>query len=329
MTNDRDRGSVLFYVVWVIVLLSIFAASIASQTLFALDLSERLSEQLRAAYIARGGVALAALVLAHDPTSGFDPLNDPWADAGGGFFERQLAGGTVTITGDELPDGTRRYGLVDEDRRINLNAAPHEVLAHLLQDVGGMSEEDAASSAAAIEDWRDEDDDERPGGAEGIYYRSRDHGYDCQNGPFENIEELLLVKGITPSIYQRVAPAVTVYGSGRLNLNTATPTALRGLGLSSDGVAGFMAFRAGDDGKEQTADDRRLASITTLADDLNGYVGLEEINRLNAIARKGALGIASEAFRVSVQAQTSKPMSRMAVDCVIDRHGRVQQWAER
>ena len=79
---------------------------------------------------------------------------------------------------------------------------------------------------------RDEDDDERSYGAEDAYYRSRGFQYECKDEPFENVEELLLLRGMSPDLYRDVAPHVTVFGSGQLNLNTADDAALRALGLS-------------------------------------------------------------------------------------------------
>jgi general secretion pathway protein K len=47
-------------------------------------------------------------------------------------------------------------------------------------------------------DWIDQDDDERPQGAEEGYYRALTPPYGSRNGPMLFLEELLLVKGMTP-----------------------------------------------------------------------------------------------------------------------------------
>src|SRR5690606_37035843 len=51
--------------------------------------------------------------------------------------------------------------------------------------------------AAAIVDWRDEDSEVEPGGAESETYSLKNPPYECKNGPFETVEELRLVHGVT------------------------------------------------------------------------------------------------------------------------------------
>ena len=55
--------------------------------------------------------------------------------------------------------------------------------------------------ADSILDWLDADDLYRANGAENDYYRSLKEPYDCKNGPMDTVEELLLVKGVTPEIF--------------------------------------------------------------------------------------------------------------------------------
>ncbi|MFH0784260.1 MAG: type II secretion system minor pseudopilin GspK [Pseudomonadota bacterium] len=85
-------------------------------------------------------------------------------------------------------------------------------------------------------DWLDEDDRESDHGAENSYYRSLDPPYGCKNGPVEYIEELLLVKGMTPELLfgtattKGLAEYLTVYGdNGKININTAPRLLLRSL----------------------------------------------------------------------------------------------------
>ncbi len=335
MTRRQDwcsrrpiRGSVLIYVVWIVLLLSMFAAGVASRALFVLDLSKRLSEQLRAAYISRGAVEYATVVLGKDAAPSVDALNERWADDESSFHDHPLAGGTFSIIADH-EGGVARYGLSDEERRISLNSAPAEVLEQLLETTGGMRVEDAKEAAAAIEDWRDPDTDQRPRGAEGFYYHSLGQAYDCKDGPFENVEELLLVKGITPDVYQRVEPYVTVFGSGRVNINTASLPVLRALGLSDVGVDGVRYFRAGDDNADRTPDDRRLISVGVLESELKAYVPVEDIVRLKHLAQEQFLTTGSTVFRMTIEAQMETPVSHMQAFCVIDRKGTIKQWVLR
>ncbi len=95
-----------------------------------------------------------------------------------------------------------RYGLQDESTRLNVNA----LLAledqqtgagrQLLLALPGMTED----VADAILDWLDEDDDPRDYGAEAEYYSTMQPPYGPKNGPLDTVEELLLVRGVTPRL---------------------------------------------------------------------------------------------------------------------------------
>ena len=81
------------------------------------------------------------------------------------------------------------------------------------------------------------------------------------------MEELLLVKGWGPEIlYGRsadeegeeifgIAEFLTVWGDGRLNLNTASVDAMLAAGLTDEQIEEILELRLGDDGLEGTEDD--------------------------------------------------------------------------
>ncbi|EAQ78869.1 type II secretion system protein GspK [Blastopirellula marina] len=66
----------------------------------------------------------------------------------------------------------------------------------LLMGLPGMTED----IADAILDYIDEDDEPREFGAEVDYYSGLDPPYAPKNGPLETVEELLLVRGVTPQL---------------------------------------------------------------------------------------------------------------------------------
>ena len=321
-----ERGSVLVYVVWVLMLLSLFAASVGSQALFAVDLSDRFSEQLKAAYGVRAAVPYAALVLERDESPRVDALNEEWSNSPWRFRDVSLADASFRVTATGPSRDEPRYGLTDEERQVNLNTAPVEVLQRLLQYVGDLREVEATKIAQSIADWRDEDNDRRPLGAENAYYRSR--GYECKNAGFENVEELLLVKGMSLELYGQVKEHVSVFGSGKVNLNTATETTLQALGISEDAVAGIRYFRLGEDDVQGTGDDRVLASVHGLEAELGAFVPIHDLAHLQQLAREKFLDVRSHDFRMVIEGTTDHPSSRVTAVCVIDREGTVKFWEQ-
>jgi general secretion pathway protein K len=110
---------------------------------------------------------------------------------------------------------------VDEAAKIDINAAPDLLLKNLLMNIGGVEDPAAGALVDAIVDWRDPDDLRRPNGAELPEYRAANSKYVPANAPFETIGEAARVLGMTPAIFRRIAPVITVY-SRQPGVNAAT-----------------------------------------------------------------------------------------------------------
>lgn len=204
----RRRGMVLVLVLVVIALLTL-----ACLTFSKLMLNERRAAQLsarqaQARVLADSGVEMTRL---------FVLLAKETQDEYGGWYnnpdqfrmqlvvddEEDRDPGRFSIVAPDQIDGIYegiRFGLEDESTRMNLN-----ILAALDKDypgsgreilmgLPGMTEE----RADAILDWIDEDDEPREFGAELEYYSGLQPAYAPKNGPLETVEELLLVRDVTP-----------------------------------------------------------------------------------------------------------------------------------
>ncbi len=94
------------------------------------------------------------------------------------------------------PPQTIRFGVTPESGKLSLNAATDTELERLLLPLlFDLGLENATELVACLLDWRDEDADTRPGGAEDDYYINLQPGYHCKDARFDTLEELLLVKG--------------------------------------------------------------------------------------------------------------------------------------
>jgi general secretion pathway protein K len=97
-----------------------------------------------------------------------------------------------------------------EAGKVDLNAATFELLKSLFSIVG-VTDDQSAALAAAVIDWRDQDDLVHLNGAESPQYRSANLPYGAKNEPFDSIEELRMVLGVTPDIFTKASSALTVY----------------------------------------------------------------------------------------------------------------------
>lgn len=111
--------------------------------------------------------------------------------------------------------------IFNEGGKIDLNAAPEELLQGVLQKAGA-DEEKSLRLARAIEDWRDPDSIPLPQGAEREAYESMGAVFLPRNGPFLSVAEAALVLGMDDALFSRLEPALTVYsGASGVDLNAA------------------------------------------------------------------------------------------------------------
>jgi hypothetical protein len=151
--------------------------------------------RIQARWAARGGVEYMIAIMADHtlepvPDDAFAMVRD--MDA---FFDGEMEVGGRAIARYDIrhnADGQEWAGPMDEHSKLNVNATLEE--GSLLTTLEDMTPD----IVDAIFDWMDDDDDERPLGAERHYYQSLSIPYQPRNGPMRNIAELEMVAGIWP-----------------------------------------------------------------------------------------------------------------------------------
>ncbi len=215
-TNMRSectarRGMILVVVLVVVALLALAAYTFAELMITHYGAAKLSGRQLQTRVLAESGAEAIRLYLMQDDASR--------EEAGGhfdnpGFFQAipvltnedptQQANFTVLVPNidDEGNLGGLRYGLEDESTRLNINAMVEiDKLQEnggrdLLMGLPGMTED----VADAILDWMDEDEEPREYGCESEYYEGMSPPYFAKNAPFDTVEELLLVRGVTAQL---------------------------------------------------------------------------------------------------------------------------------
>lgn len=204
---SRQRGFALIVVLWVLALLGVIAAALLHDSGTETKIAYNLRENVKAEALAEAAVQRAILGL-------LDPDED-------GVWRADRTPYTFS-----LGDGVAIIRLQSEAGKIDINSASDELITGLFVAVG-ISEDKATELAAAVADFRDADSIPRVGGAEDEDYEARDATLESKDAPFERVEELMQVRGITPEIYERISSAVTVYGRGRLDVTTAPDLVLQ------------------------------------------------------------------------------------------------------
>jgi DNA uptake protein ComE-like DNA-binding protein len=200
--NKYEAGLVLVTVLWVQIVLTLIVTVVAHNALLDVKISRGVvGEQIRCKWASRAGVETVIGLLAEDERAS-DSFNDVWADSPADMNSVALDGCLFSAE------------VVDETSKLNINTATKEQLLW----IPDMTEEIADS----ILDWRDGDDEIRPGGAEVGYYFNMPYGYMIRNGQFKTVRELLLVKDITAGLlYGKSSDEyVSEYNEGWINYLT-------------------------------------------------------------------------------------------------------------
>ncbi|MEL6106638.1 MAG: type II secretion system protein GspK [Planctomycetota bacterium] len=186
-----------------------------------------------------------------------------------------------------------RYGLQDESARLNVNTLMplEENSDGLLALVTLAGEEELASDslakllllalpnmtdelADAILDWLDEDDEPREFGAEVEYYSTLPTPYEPTNGPILSVEELLRVRGMTPTLLfgadSNLNGMLDPDEQQRFNTSIDTPGAL--------GLAAYLTIHGNEANKARDGSLRvniNSDDLETLYEDLLDILGNE------------------------------------------------------
>lgn len=211
----RAGGAALLLVLWLVALLTALIGAFALSARVEALQGRVLVDGAGAQEIARAGVEYALARLA-DP----DPRSR-WRADGRGYRWRYA-------------DAELRIAIVDESGKVDLNRADAALLGRLILAVGGEPGS-ADRIAAAIVDWRDTDALSQPaGGGEDPDYAAAGLPYGAKDAPFETVAEVEQVLGMTPALFARLAPYLTLYsGVARPDPRFAQGPVLTALGLDA------------------------------------------------------------------------------------------------
>lgn len=221
-----ERGAALLTVLLLVAVISVLAASALEK----LRLSTRLAangaaiEQARAFAYAAETVATIRVnsILAQDAAR--TTLAGGWA---GKPYALPVPGGIATLTVTDGGNCFNLNGLVKQTEPGLYVAQRNQVTQFVrLMKLIGIPGQVADGIAAASADWIDTDANPLPMGAEDSAYLGKDVPYRTPNTLMTDPSELRAVAGMTPEIYDKVAPWVCtlpVAKPSRINVNTLQP----------------------------------------------------------------------------------------------------------
>ena len=238
---SRQTGSALLAVLWLSLALSAIAFSLANTVHGETERVSTAVDGIRTYYLATGAIERGILYIqwgrqfpSHEETRYYNP----------GRPVLRLS----------FPSGEAEVEVIPETAKYNINRASAEDLLRLMLSLGA-GEDQARQVVASIVDWRSGD------GPSPLdqYYLSLTPSFRARHASFEEIEELLVLRGMTTDLYygsyQRDAAGqlirrgglnecVSIFGAtDRFDINTAHPAVLASLGLTDGQVAGIVERR--------------------------------------------------------------------------------------
>lgn len=331
----KKNGSVLIISLWILAILVIFALGLGHRASINLRLANYQKNGLKAYYLAKAGINRAIIELDNDQTPNYDYLEDNWANNEAVF--KSIAFGDsneeYARVGYLLTDETSGkqdfiYGLIDEERKININKIDeqgqrqlHELLLY-----AKLNNEEAQDLKNIAVEWINsvaEPEEEKK-----VF----------KNAELKSGEELLLIlewfyknKGISDhrkksqDIYNALKDMITVYSDNKMNINTSSRPALI-----------ILANSLTENEGQRSAVPNVIDAILTLRASKKFFASLDEIS-INAAsgsveeqvlnALKGYLKINSQFFCLKSTGNV-RQISKV-ITLVYDRGGKaVTYWHE-
>lgn len=259
-----NKGMALILTILIISLIVTLTLQLNTSMRSNLHAAMNLRDGLMLACIARSGFDGALAVLYEDALAGnVDSLRETWAHLGtlSGHFGSLFDEGRFVV---EIADHSGRIQinkLVDEAGKYNEDQKGL-LMRFLNSPEFGLDPREVENIVDAIKDWIDPDSETTRFGAETTYYEALETPYPCKNGPFEFVEELLLVRGITKGLFYGsgerpgISRYLSPYGDGKININTADPLVLGALSdqIDHDMVEDMIAYREDEDNELSDSD---------------------------------------------------------------------------
>jgi len=235
MKNPRTKesGSALLAVLWLSAALAAIAFSVATMVRAETERTANLSDTTRAYYLAAGSIDRAILWITRGPGS-----RPRQADGSPAFYDPPMPYMSM-----DYPSGQVVVEVSPETAKMNINQATRDDLVRVII-AAGADPDRASYIADGIIDWRSQ-------GGNGVgdqEYLSRNPSFRARHASFEEIEELLLIRGMTPELYYgsyfqgqdgRLIPrgglkdCLSVWGpTTQFDANTADPVLLVALGMT-------------------------------------------------------------------------------------------------
>jgi DNA uptake protein ComE-like DNA-binding protein len=265
--KNNKQASILVVCLWTIMILSILGMGLTALVFQEVRFAKTYQRLILSLPVARGALKTVFYLRQTDVTPTFDT------------FDELVKENTMVLCGDnsykysfaDQTDSADNSGIIDEGALINLNTVSKDVLMRL------------------------------PGINEDLAEKIVNSGL----RPFSSINEVFLVEGMSKDNFILFKDLVTVYGVGRININTASRSVLLALGLDEKLIEAILRFR--QEHKIQNPDSAStdefgygFSSTDKILDDLRTFSSLSLRQEQDLLALLSILNVKSDYLRFKI-----------------------------
>jgi len=270
--KNNKRASILVICLWAVMILSILGLGLTGLVFQEIRFAKTYQRLVFSLPIVRGALKTVFYLRQADTTPAFDTLGElaeenEVACCGGGSYKYYFA--DKIRSADKSPAVASQ--IIDESGLVNLNTASKDMLMRL------------------------------PGIDEELAERIVNSGL----RPFSSINEVFLVEGMSRDKFILFKDLITVYGAGKININTASKAVLLALGLDDRLAEAILRFR--QEHKIENPDPASskelgygFSSSDKILDDLRAFTFLSLKQEQDLLALLSILDVRSEYLRFNV-----------------------------
>ena len=332
--SRNSTGVALVMVLWVVAILSVVVLEFCFAMRTEVNIAKNYKEELQLYAMAEGGVqrAITELIYKHDQR--IHQMRKTLKPDEVSSVEREwVADGRPYLLPSDL--GECEIRVMSEAGKININLVSESLLRKIMGNLG-LEGDRRDIVVDSIMDWRDPDDLYRTNGAENDYYQSLKEPYTCKNGDLSSIEELLLIRGITPDLFagrrgkgkeeesrgDRIGlkDIFSIYSPiGQIDINSATPAALRAvLGIPSQIARRIGKAREEKDFENQTDLLRRVPELVPLFGEVGTLIVFQSTTSYYTIESRAKIkeGGSNRGLKVTVKIDSKEKKSYKIIQWV-------------
>lgn len=268
--QPRKSGSILVICLWTLVILSILGMGLSSFVLQEIRFASTYERMSFSLPAARAAIKTVFYERQNDPTGAYDTLQELTREN-----KAVLCGNaSYEYYFADKENSSPGAGIIDEGALINLNTASMDVLKRL------------------------------PGITDDLADKIVNAGF----RPYSSINEVFLIEGMNKDNFKLFKDLITVYGSGKININTANKSVLMAIGLDEELVDIILRFRkehkiasAREDSSAKAKEpEYGFSSLAAILDDLRSFSMLSLRQEQDLLSALSVLDVKSEYLRFNV-----------------------------